>query len=156
MVTCDAINEMVETLWPDARIKCVALHPNRTRVTMSVAKHDLRPGASISGPTQFACADAALWFLCSSALGRVEPMAVTQELSIRFLRPAVGTRLFAEAQLERQGKQSLVASVHVWTIDESRPTAVAQGTYQLPDADTRQPTSASDVRRQTDSGRDVS
>ena len=115
----------------------------------------LRPGASISGPHSF-MRDAALWFLCSSALGRVEPMAVTQELSIRFLRPAVGTRLFAEAQLERQGKQSLVASVHVWTIDESRPTAVAQGTYQLPDADTRQPTSASDVRRQTDSGRDVS
>ena len=152
MVTCDAINKMVDDLWPDAGIKCVALYPDCARVQMPVAEHHLRPGAFISGPAQFSCADAALWFLASGALGRVEPMAVTQELSIRFLRPAVGTRLFAEAKLERQGKHSLVASVRVWTTDEGLPTAVAQGTYQLPHTDPRPMASVNKALQKTDTG----
>ncbi|MGC6417432.1 MAG: PaaI family thioesterase [Bradymonadia bacterium] len=150
MVTCDAINAMIDELWPDANVECVALCSDHARVQMPVAEHHLRPGAFISGPAQFSCADAALWFLSSGALGRVEPMAVTQELSIRFLRPAVGTRLFAEAKLERQGRHSLVASVRVWTTDEDSPTAVAQGTYQLPNTDSHPMASENKARQKTD------
>ena len=152
MVTCDAINDMIDELWPDSNVECVALYPDRARVQMPVAEHHLRPGTFISGPAQFSCADAALWFLSSGALGRVEPMAITQELSIRFLRPAVGTRLFAEAKLERKGRHLLVASVRVWTTDERSPTAVAQGTYQLPQSGSRQTASVNRERQETKGG----
>ena len=38
----------------------------------------------------FGLADAALWYLVFGARGRIEPMALTSELSMRFLRPAHG------------------------------------------------------------------
>ena len=59
-------------------------------------------------------------------------MALTSELSIRFLRPAVGEELFAEASLDRLGRTAMVATMRVWCEDRARPCAVAQGTYALP------------------------
>ena len=59
-------------------------------------------------------------------------MTVTSELSIRFLRPAKGDKLYARAHLERKGTTSVVATVRVFTHDEAAPTAVAQATYALP------------------------
>ena len=94
---------------------------------------EVRPGGFISGPTQFALADAALWYLAFVAIGRVEPMALTSELSIRFLRPAVGVELWARATLEGAGRRNVVGSVRIWVDErEDRATAVAQGTYALP------------------------
>ena len=93
---------------------------------------DIRPGGFVAGPAQFALADAALWYLVFGALGRIEPMALTSELSIRYLRPAIGSTLHARADLAAISRRSVVGSVTVWTSDESKPTAVAQGTYALP------------------------
>ena len=93
---------------------------------------DIRPGGFIAGPTQFAVVDAALWFLVFGALGRIEPMALTSELSIRYLRPAIGPMLYARADLAAISRRSVVGTVTVWTADPDRPTAVAQGTYALP------------------------
>ena len=94
---------------------------------------ELRPGGFISGPTQFSLADAALWYVVFAAIGRIEPMALTSELSIRFLRPAIGDVLWARGTLESAGRRNVVGTVHVWTDDRpEKPTAVAQGTYVLP------------------------
>ena len=94
---------------------------------------DIRAGGFISGPTQFALADAALWYLAFGALGRVELMALTSELSIRYLRPAHGSVLWAKATLEAAGRRNVVGTVHVWCDDRvDKPTATAQGTYALP------------------------
>ena len=80
-----------------------------------------------------AAADVVLWFLVFGAIDRVEPMAMTSELSVRFLRPGIGTRLFARASLDRAGRTSVVGTVRVWTDDnESKPCSAAQGTYALP------------------------
>ena len=97
---------------------------------------DLRPGGYVSGPTQFALADAALWYLVFGAIGRVEPMALTSELSIRFIRPAIGETLWARATLDVAGRRNVVGTVRIWVDErEDRATAVAQGTYALPDPD---------------------
>ena len=77
----------------------------------------------------------ALWYVTFVAIGRIEPMALTSELSIRFLRPAQGERIWARADLATATRRSVVGSVSVWMDDRSdRPTAVAQGTYVLPRA----------------------
>ena len=87
------------------------------------------------GPTQFGIGDSALWYLVFGALDRIEPMALTAELSIRFLRPGVGDRLYARATLEKLGRRSVVGSIRVWTDDnEAKPCATGQGTYMLPHA----------------------
>ncbi len=131
-VTPDDLNQMLDTMWPSAGVRCVELSTEHAIAERAPSPHDLRPGGYISGPAQFAIADSALWFLVSGALGRVEPMALTSELSIRYLRPALGEMVRARATLDRRGRHSVVATVQVWTDDPSRPTAVAQGTYALP------------------------
>ncbi len=98
-----------------------------------VRPDQLRPGGYISGVAQFAAADAALWFLVFGAIGQIEPMALTSELSIRYLRPAIGRELWARASLHAAGRRNVVGSVTVWVDEnEHKPTAVAQGTYVLP------------------------
>ena len=60
-------------------------------------------------------------------------MALTSELSIRFLRPAVGEILWARATLDATGRRNIVGTVRIWADDRAhKPTAVAQGTYALP------------------------
>lgn len=131
-VTPDAINAMLADRWPTATARCTAVSATHATAELVPGPSDLRPGAMFSGPVQFAAADSAFWFAVSGALGRVEPMAVTAEMAIRFLRPAVGERLHAHATVDHRGRTRVVATVRVWTDDPDRPCAVAQGTYALP------------------------
>lgn len=133
MVTPEAINEMLTTHWPDSTGRCLEVTPNTAVASIVPHPRMIRPGDFISGPTLFAGADSALWFLVFGVIQRIEPMALTSELSIRFLRPASGERLFARAVLNSAGSRRIVGSVTLWTDDnEHRPSAVAQGTYALP------------------------
>ena len=86
----------------------------------------LRPGGLISGPTQFALADLALWFLTFTVLG-LAPMAVTSELYIVYVRPAVGGDLMARAELLRAGKTTIKGTVKLW-IDGAPDKIVSHAT----------------------------
>ena len=89
----------------------------------------LRPGGLISGPTQFALADLALWFLSFTVLG-LAPMAVTTDIHIMFLRPAQGGDLLARAEMLRAGKTRIAGRVIVWVDGaQDRPVAHATGAY---------------------------
>ena len=127
------VNAIVRAAYPGTSIVCTSLSPTSASAVVTPDRDALRPGGFISGPTQFAVADAALWYLVFGALGRVELMALTSELSIRFLRPAVGTTLHARADLAAISRRSVVGSITVWAGENTeRPSAVAQGTYALP------------------------
>lgn len=127
------VNEMLEAEFPGTGNGCFELGPSHAVARLDVDQGSLRPGAFVSGPTQFGLADAALWYLVFGAIGRVEPMALTSELSIRFLRPAQGSVLWARASLESAGSRSIVGSVRLWCDErEDEPSSVAQGTYVLP------------------------
>jgi len=124
---------MVDELFPESNNSCTDVGATFAVARRDVEETQLRPGGFVSGPSQFGLADAALWYLVFGAIGRVEPMALTSELSIRFLRPAQGRVLWAKATLESAGRRSVVGSVHVWCDDRTdKPTATAQGTYALP------------------------
>jgi uncharacterized protein (TIGR00369 family) len=128
----DDVNAMVRDAFPSSENFCTEVGDGYAVATRHVDARELRPGGFISGPTQFALADAALWYLVFAAVGRIEPMALTSELSIRFLRPAVGETLWARATLDAAGRRNVVGTVRIWTDEPQRPTAVAQGTYVLP------------------------
>jgi acyl-coenzyme A thioesterase PaaI-like protein len=131
--TVEEINEMVATAFPGTESRCAEVGADFAVAHRIVGADALRPGGFISGPTQFAVADAALWYLVFGAIGRVEPMALTSELSIRFLRPALGEVLYARATLDSVGRRNVVGTVRMWCDDrEHKPTATAQGTYALP------------------------
>ncbi len=127
------VNAMLAAEFPGTGNECVELGPTTALAQRTVDAGLLRPGGYVSGPTQFALADAALWYLTFGAIGRIEPMALTSELSIRYLRPAQGSVLWAQATLESAGSRSIVGSVRLWCDDRGeKPSSVAQGTYVLP------------------------
>ena len=129
----DDVNAMVTGQFPGSSNECVELGPTHALARKLVQPAELRPGGFVSGPTQFGLADAALWYLVFGAIGRIEPMALTSELSIRYLRPAIGSVVWARATLEAAGRRNVVGTVRIWCDDrESKPTATAQGTYALP------------------------
>jgi acyl-coenzyme A thioesterase PaaI-like protein len=127
------INTMIAEQFPGTRNRCVELGPDYAVAAYDVTPADIRPGGFVSGPCQFGLVDSALWFLAFVGLGRVEPMALTSELSIRFLRPALGERMICRADLESVSRRSVVGTAHVW-VDGApeKVTATAQGTYAVP------------------------
>ena len=132
-LTVEAVNAMVAEQFPGSENRCLELGPDFAVAVYDVQDSNIRPGGFVSGPTQFALIDSALWFLTFAALGRVEPMALTSELSIRFLRPAEGRRIVCRATLESVSRRSVVGTAHVWV--DGRPekvTATGQGTYAIP------------------------
>lgn len=132
-VTTDAVNAMLRDQFPGSASRCIELGADFAVAEYAVEPSDIRPGGFVSGPTQFGLIDSALWFVTFVALDRIEPMALTSELSIRFLRPAQGERVRCRARLEAVSRRSVVATAHVWCDDrEHKPTATAQGTYALP------------------------
>jgi uncharacterized protein (TIGR00369 family) len=132
-LTVDAVNAMVERQFSASPNRCAELGEGYAIARYDVDQNALRPGDFIAGPAQFALADMALWFLVFTAVGRIEPMALTSELSIRYLRPAQGTVMWARATLESAGRRNVVGTVRVWCDDRAdKPTATAQGTYAMP------------------------
>lgn len=131
-VTPASIDAYVAEVWPDASgTECLEVSGRHALIRRRVVPETIRPGGFVSGPTQFSIADAALWYALFGAVG-LEAMALTSELSIRFVRPAIGTQLMARARLESVGRRNVVGTITVWTDDESRPSAICQGTYVRP------------------------
>jgi uncharacterized protein (TIGR00369 family) len=127
------IDAMVREAFPGSEVRCAEVGPTHALARLDVAPSAIRPGGFVSGPTQFAVADAALWYVVFGAIGRIEPMALTSELSIRFLRPAQGTTLWGRADLDSAGRRNVVATIRLWVDDrDDRVVSVAQGTYALP------------------------
>lgn len=126
------VNRFLLEQWPDTRQLCHAIGPGWAEVRNEPAPDNLRPGGIISGPTLFAMCDAALWFALFGAVG-IEPMALTSELSIRYLRPARGSAVIARAELDHAGRRSVIGTIRCWMEHEpDRIVAVAQGTYVRP------------------------
>ena len=131
-LTPDAVNEFLRSAFPGTGNECIEIGGRHALARRVTTPEVLRPGGFISGPTQFALADAVLWYALFGAVG-IEPMALTSELSIRYLRPAQGEILYARADLVAVGRRNVVGTVGLWVDDDSnRLVSVAQGTYVRP------------------------
>ena len=131
-ITPDDINTFIKGAFPGIGSDCIEVGPRHAVARRVITAEHIRPGGYVSGPTQFAIADAALWYALFGAVG-IEAMALTSELSIRFLRPAVGTALMARAELDHVGRRSVVGTVTMWMDNTpDRRVSVAQGTYVRP------------------------
>jgi len=134
-ITPEDVNVFVAEVYPSSAAtgtRCVELGEGVAVARWPYDETELRPGAYISGPRMFGLADSALWFATFTIIG-LEPMAVTSEMSIRFLRPAQGGDLMARAVLNSVSRRRLVGTVELW-VDGApgRLVAVAQGSYSRP------------------------
>jgi len=131
-VTPAEINAFVAASFPGSGAECIEVGPTFAVGRRLATPEVIRPGGFISGPTQFGLADAVLWYALFGAVG-IEPMALTSELSIRYLRPAAGAVLYGRADLDVIGRRNVVGTIKMWVDDaEHRPVSVAQGTYARP------------------------
>ena len=92
-----------------------------------------RPYGVINGGTLMALADVATYLAVFGRLGIV-PLAVTNELKMNFLRPAIGGDVVASAELLKVGRRVAYAAVDVFMADNpDRLIAHATTSYILPD-----------------------
>src|SRR5665647_3937430 len=103
------------------------------RVRKAFHEDHLRPGGTISGPTMMELADFAMYVAVFSAVGP-QPLAVTTNLNINFLRKPAQADLIADAHLMKVGKRLAVGEVTIYSEGTAEPVAHVTATYSIPQA----------------------
>ncbi len=101
------------------------------RVRWKFDPSSLRPGGTVSGPTMMELADFAMYVAVFSAIGP-QPLAVTTNLNINFLRKPAQADLLADARLLKVGKRLAVGEVAIFSQDSEKPVAHVTATYSIP------------------------
>jgi len=103
------------------------------RVRWTFEETALRPGGTVSGPTMMELADFAMYVAVFSAVGP-QPLAVTTNLNINFLRKPTRADLIADARLMKVGKRLAVGEVTIYSEGTEEPVAHVTATYSIPEA----------------------
>ncbi|MER2606415.1 MAG: PaaI family thioesterase [Siculibacillus sp.] len=103
------------------------------RVRLVVGERHLRPGGTVSGPTQFFLADVAAFIAVLVAIGPVG-LAVTTSANINFLKKPTPADLVAETRILKRGKRLVVVDCILHSDGEADPVAHAVLTYSIPQA----------------------
>src|SRR5882757_663612 len=135
-LTADEIGKLLHEVFPQAFFPGCGLTLERVeygdiRVRRAFHESHLRPGGTISGPTMMELADFAMYVAVFSAVG-AQPLAVTTNLSINFLRKPAQADLIAEAKLMKVGKRLAVGEVTLYSDDSDEPVAHVTATYSIP------------------------
>ena len=138
VMTSEAIGELLHEVFPQAFYPGCGLTIERVaygdiRVRRHFNEDQLRPGGTVSGPTMMELADFAMYVAVFSAVGP-QPLAVTTNLNINFLRKPAGADLIADARLMKVGKRLAVGEVTIFSDGSSDPVAHVTSTYSIPDA----------------------
>lgn len=123
------LDEVFPQIRGEAAIEAVG--PMRARMRLAVAERHLRPGGTVSGPTMFMLADVAFYVAVLAMIGR-EPLTVTTNLSINFLRKPTLADLVAEARILKLGRSLAVGDATLFSDGDDRPVAHASVTYAIP------------------------
>jgi uncharacterized protein (TIGR00369 family) len=130
--TLDHIRQHIEQglpLVPLFNIDVIEASAERGAVRLRAGDYVTRPGGSVAGPVQFALADVATYALILAA--RRDEAAVTVDLTINFLRPAMMLPLAAVATTLRAGRRLFTAEVRITEEATGRLVSQATTTYAL-------------------------
>jgi uncharacterized protein (TIGR00369 family) len=103
----------------------------RLRARQPIESLMLRPGGTVSGPTQMALADAAAYALILAHIGPVE-LAVTSSLNMAFLRRPQPADVVAVAEFLKLGRKLAVVDVRLYSEGSAEAIAQATVTYAIP------------------------
>lgn len=123
--------EFPQAFYPGSGLTIERVNYGDVRVRKAFHEDHLRPGGTVSGPTMMELADFAMYVAVFSAVGP-QPLAVTTNLNINFLRKPAAADLIAEARLMKVGKRLAVGEVSLYSDGESEPVAHVTSTYSLP------------------------
>lgn len=133
-VTAEEFTDLLRTTIPWSRhmdFRVDAVEDGFARVRLVYSGDFVRAGGSVSGPAMMTLADTALYLVVLTRIG-LEPLAVTADLNIHFLKKPIGADLVAEARLLKCGKKLAVGQVTVFAGGDPDPIAFATGSYALP------------------------
>ncbi|TXH71196.1 MAG: PaaI family thioesterase [Thiothrix sp.] len=127
-----AIRAFIAQEFPQTNVVVEAVGDKTCRVRQPVNHSHLRPGGTVSGPTQVLVGDIAIYISILHELGSVA-LAVTTNLSINFLnKPAANTDLIGECKLLKLGKRLVIGEVYIYSVGNDEPVAHVVGTYSIP------------------------
>lgn len=130
--TLDHIRQHIEDglpLVPLFNIDVIEATASRAAVRLREGEHVTRPGGSIAGPVQFALADVAAYALILA--DRRDEAAVTVDLTINFLRPAMRLPLLAVATALRAGRRLYTVEIRISEEATGRLVSQASTNYAL-------------------------
>jgi len=135
-LNADEIAKLLHEVFPQAFFPGCGLSLERVdygdvRVRRAFHEDHLRPGGTISGPTMMELADFAMYVAVFSAIGP-QPLAVTTNLTINFLRKPAQADLIADAKLMKVGKRLVVGEVAITSAGLDEPVAHVTATYSIP------------------------
>lgn len=113
----------------DAGIKLQSIEYGKVTLGLPYQERSIRPGGSISGPHMMMLADATMYAVVLSMIGKVE-LAVTTSFNINFLRKPTESDLTAEGKIIKLGKRLAVLEVSIFSKEDI--VAHATGTYSIP------------------------
>jgi uncharacterized protein (TIGR00369 family) len=135
-VTLEQINDFFISHVPfctEMNIRCDHLDNDIAVARFTYDDRWTRPGSMVAGPVLMALADVAVYGAIFTRTG-ITPLAVTNELKMNFLRPAIGRDVLARARLLKVGRRIAYAAADVFEEhDEARLIAHATASYVLPD-----------------------
>ena len=106
------------------------------RARLPADEKHVRPGGTLTGPSQMALADFTMYAALLGAIGEV-PLAVTTNLTINFLRKPALADLLADCRLIKLGKRLAVGEVFVTSAGSEDPVAHVTATYSIPPPEKR-------------------
>jgi uncharacterized protein (TIGR00369 family) len=135
-MTAKEIGKLLEAEFPQAFYQGCGHSIERVdfgevRVRWKFDGASLRPGGTVSGPTMMELADFAMYVAVFSAVGP-QPLAVTTNLTINFLRKPTAADLVADAKLMKVGKRLAVGEVTIRSEGQDDPVAHVTSTYSIP------------------------
>jgi uncharacterized protein (TIGR00369 family) len=107
------------------------VHHGGCHVRRGFHEDTLRPGGTVSGPTLMELADFAMYVALLASIGW-QPLAVTTNLTMNFLRKPPPRDLIAECALLKVGKRLAVGAVTIRSDGEEDAVAHATATYSIP------------------------
>mgnify|MGYP001973491779 CR=1 FL=1 len=116
------------------RTEVTVMEEGRAVIRLEADESNLRPGNYISGPTQMSLVDTAAYMAVMTLTGE-NPMAVTSNLNINFLRPCIGEVVVADAKIMKIGQALAVMDVDVRIEGAAKAASHAIVTYALPRKD---------------------
>lgn len=102
------------------------------KVRLPIGRKHLRPGGTVSGPTQFFLADVAAFIAVLVVIGPIG-LSVTTSATINFLRKPDPADLIAETRILKRGKRLVVVDCIIRSDGAADPVAHAVLTYSIPE-----------------------
>ena len=133
-ITIEEFNQILKEGLPwasDSDMTLESISDGEAVMRLPYHHRSTRPGGSISGPHMMMLADACMYAVVLSMIGKVK-LAVTTNFNINFLRKPIESDLIAEGKIIKIGKRLAIMEVSVLTSGDNKLVAHATGTYSIP------------------------